>query len=126
MDMNGLKGKKHRILMWKPDGKRPFGRPKWRCNGNIETGSRKTCFEEGKVLEFPQDVPYRGSGTSGIRWGIGIVLFLTLERPTVNGHIRFRPQLIVYPSRGKSWYQFAPTTSSRYNILFGPQFVTSK
>jgi len=80
-------------------GKRAFGRSKGRYDESIETGGREMCFEAGKVLEFPQDLSNRGFGTSGIRWGIGIVLVLTSERATVNGHIRFRPRLIAYPSR---------------------------
>jgi hypothetical protein len=124
MATNGLKRKKYRILMWKPDGKRPFGRSKRKYDENVEARSRQMCFEEEKLLGFYRYVSNRGFGTSGIRWGIGIVLVLPSERTTVKGHISFRLRLIAYPSRGKSWYQLSPATSSRYNILFGPRFVT--
>lgn len=82
--------------------------PKRRYDENIEAGSREMCFEEGKVMEFPQDVPVRGFGTSGIRWGIGIMLVLTSDWATVIGYIRYRPQLIAYPSRGKAGISFRP------------------
>jgi hypothetical protein len=39
--MNRKKRRAYRILMGKPEGKRPLGRPRRRCVDNIKTDLRK-------------------------------------------------------------------------------------
>jgi hypothetical protein len=48
----------HRVLVGKPEGKRPLGRPRHRCEGNIKIDLQKL---EGVVL----------TGWSWLRIGIG-------------------------------------------------------
>jgi len=44
----------HRVLVWKPEGKRPLGRPRPRWEGNIKMDLREVG-EGGDWIELAQD-----------------------------------------------------------------------
>jgi hypothetical protein len=45
----------HRVLMGKPEGKGPFGRPRRRWEGNIKMGLREVGRDCGDRMELAQD-----------------------------------------------------------------------
>ena len=45
----------HRVLMWKPEGKRPLGRPRRRGEDNIKTDLQEVGEGCGDWMELAQD-----------------------------------------------------------------------
>jgi hypothetical protein len=45
----------HRVLVGKPEGKRPLGRPRRRCEDNIKMDSQEVGGGRGDCMELAQD-----------------------------------------------------------------------
>ena len=45
----------HRVLVGKPQGKRPLGRPRRRCEDNIKMDLQEVREGRGDWMELPQD-----------------------------------------------------------------------
>jgi hypothetical protein len=52
---NGAKGNAYRILMGKPEGKRPLGRTKCRCVNNIKMDLREIGSDGMDWIDLAQD-----------------------------------------------------------------------
>jgi hypothetical protein len=51
----GELGNAHKILVGKPEGKRPFGRPRHRCEDNIRTDVGEIWWEGADRMHLTQD-----------------------------------------------------------------------
>ena len=47
MALMGLRRRAYRVLVGKPEGRRPFGRPSHRCDGNIKMDLREAGWGHG-------------------------------------------------------------------------------
>jgi hypothetical protein len=45
----------HRVLVWKPGGKRPLGRPRRRWEDNIKMGLQKVGGGSGDCMDLARD-----------------------------------------------------------------------
>ena len=51
----GKRSSVHRVLVGKPEGKRPLGRPRRKCEGNIKTDLQEVGYGNMDWIELAQD-----------------------------------------------------------------------
>jgi hypothetical protein len=62
----------YRVFIWRPEGKRPPGRPRHRWEDNIKMDLRETGIDEANWIRLPQD---------RVRWRAFVSLVMNLRIP---------------------------------------------